>query len=1166
MPSLSRNLRKDLEKAVRDARQTAEAGARKALEQLGVSDREAPQNLTPQQKTLRNRLRAHGRQLGDALDPQRGTQAVIRLTSEVAYEHWHRMLFARFLADNDLLIEPESGMPITLDECRELARHQGKDWLPVACAYAEGMLPQIFRRGDPVLEVSLPAETRSELEDILKAQPREVFVADDSLGWVYQFWQADRKDDVNQSEKKIGADELPAVTQLFTEDYMVEFLLHNTLGAWWAGRVAQTSSLHGESEEAVRQSVALPGLSWTYLRFVRNAGDQSEIGNQKSEIGWRPAAGTFTGWPKSAKELRVLDPCMGSGHFLVIALLILVALRRKEEGLSAADAIKAVLHDNLFGLEIDPRCTQIAAFNLALAAWKLGGYQKDLTLHLACSGLSVGAEKEAWLKLADRTAARSPFAGDPQLFGGEGNLADNLRSRLRFGMGQLYDLFRQAPILGSLLNPRSLHGVGLLYDWDELSPLLDEALAAETGDDESSEIAVAAKGLAKAANILAGRFTLVATNVPYLGRGKHDDVLKDYCERFHAKAKADLATCFVERCMVFCADGGTIALVTPQNWLFLGTYKALRERLLNEQSWNVVARLGPKSFQTPMWDFNIVLVTITCQAAAVGHAFAGLDVAEEKAPGDKAAVLAEQSPAMIGQRAQLNNPDFRVTLTHMSDQPILGKSAEALVGLQTSDDPRFIVAFWDVASVDKTIWEFLQSTPDRMAYCDGMSWLVRWEQGKGVLLSLPTAYPTKGLKAMGRQGVAIHRMGAVFAYYFGGERFHQNVAVLVPHDPSHLPAIWCMCVSPSYCEAVGTMDQALKITNATLAKVPFDLAHWQKVAAEKYPYGLPKPLSSDPTQWLFNGHPKGADQPLQVAVARLLGYQWPRQTGSSFPDCPALDADRLESHVDADGIVPLSPLRGEASAADRLNGLLAAAYGKEWSAAKLRELLTAAGAKSDPLDAWLRDDFSDQHCALFHQRPFVWHIWDGLKDGFNALVNYHRLAAPNGGGKRTLEKLIYTYLGDWIDAQRKGQKIGVEGADSRLTAAEHLRRQLEAILVGEPPFDLFIRWKQLHQQPIGWNPDINDGIRLNIRPFMTATPLNARGKNACILRITPKNLHWEKDRGKEPQSAKADFPWFWGWDEATADFTGGSTFDGNRWNDCHYSAAAKQAARDRHGK
>jgi hypothetical protein len=118
-------------------------------------------------------------------------------------------------------------------------------------------------------------------------------------------------------------------------------------------------------------------------------------------------------------------------------------------------------------------------------------------------------------------------------------------------------------------------------------------------------------------------------------------------------------------------------------------------------------------------------------------------------------------------------------------------------------------------------------------------------------------------------------------------------------------------------------------------------------------------------------------------------------------------------------------------------------------------------------------------------------------------------------------------------------------------------------LKGEPPYDIFVRWKPLHEQAIGWEPDINDGVRMNIRPFMSARPLGARGANSCILRTTPKNVKWDKDRGKEPSREKADYPWFWGWDEATQDFAGAKNFDGNRWNDLHYTRAVKQAARDR---
>jgi hypothetical protein len=374
-----------------------------------------------------------------------------------------------------------------------------------------------------------------------------------------------------------------------------------------------------------------------------------------------------------------------------------------------------------------------------------------------------------------------------------------------------------------------------------------------------------------------------------------------------------------------------------------------------------------------------------------------------------------------------------------------------------------------------------------------------------------------------------------------------------------IPAIWCFCSSPEYTAEVRKINQKVQVANSTLVKVPFDLAHWQKVAAEKYPHGLPKPFSSDPTQWLFNGHPAGADQPLHVAVARLLGYQWPRQTGSSFPDCPALGPDGLEKHADKDGVVCFSQVRNEPPAADRLRALLADAYGKEWSHALERKLIADTGSKADSLEDWLVNDFFAQHGNLFHNRPFIWHIWDGRKDGFNVLVNYHKLAGPNGEGHRTLETLTHAYLGDWIGRQRDAVKHEEAGAEDRLAAALELQGELKKIVAGEPPYDLFIRWKPLAGQPIGWNPDLNDGVRLNIRPFL-AVDLS-RGKKGCGVLRAKLNVKWEKDRGKEPSRPKEDFPWFWKWDEQTVDFTGNGEFDGNRWNDCHYTTAFKRVAR-----
>ena len=150
-------------------------------------------SMSEEERKLRNRLRAHGRQLGDQRDPQKGTQSIERLVREMAYEHWHRMLFARFLAENQLLIEPTSGVAISLDECEELAAEEGTDLWGLAAQFAQEMLPQIFRTDDPVLAARLPLEIRQQLQGLVAGLEAEVFTASDSLGWTYQFWQTKRK-------------------------------------------------------------------------------------------------------------------------------------------------------------------------------------------------------------------------------------------------------------------------------------------------------------------------------------------------------------------------------------------------------------------------------------------------------------------------------------------------------------------------------------------------------------------------------------------------------------------------------------------------------------------------------------------------------------------------------------------------------------------------------------------------------------------------------------------------------------------------------------------------------------------------------------------------------------------------------------------------------------
>jgi hypothetical protein len=389
-------------------------------------------------------------------------------------------------------------------------------------------------------------------------------------------------------------------------------------------------------------------------------------------------------------------------------------------------------------------------------------------------------------------------------------------------------------------------------------------------------------------------------------------------------------------------------------------------------------------------------------------------------------------------------------------------------------------------------------------------------------------------RILGRRGIAISQVRSFRTTRYQGEIFNDGCVPIVAIQPEHEPAINSYIESPEFTDAVRRVTKAVRVTNDYFLKVPFDLGYWEKVAADRYPNGLPEPYSDDPTQWLFHGHPAQAETgiALQVALARIAGYRWPAETAQEMrlsEEARAWIARAADlPGPDADGILCLPAVVGERSLADRLRTWLAAAI-PGWSADSERRLVAEADArfekkppKEGSLEAWLRDRAFAQHCALFHQRPYLWQIWDGLKDGFSSFLHYHRLTKAN------LEKVTYTHLGDWISRQRAA------GDDLRLEKALILQQTLQKIIQGETPFDIFVRWKPLAQQPLGWEPDLDDDVRLNIRPFVEAGILRAKV-----------GVKWNKDRGRDVTTA----PWY-------------GTFKGERLNDHHTTLAEKRRARD----
>ncbi|WNZ28442.1 MAG: N-6 DNA methylase [Candidatus Bathyarchaeota archaeon] len=1137
MKPLDKTLRNQLENTVKEARDIAENAAKIALEQLGVERPKPFAHLSEAERELRRKLRVHGRQLGDLLNGDKA-QKMDRLIEEVAYEHWHRMLFARFLSENNLLMypDPANPVPVTLEECEDLAPKEGaKNGWELAARYAAHMLPQIFRQNSPVFQLTLSPEHQQKLEQLINELPHEVFTATDSLGWVYQFWQAKKKDEVNASEVKIGARELPVVTQLFTEPYMVSFLLDNSIGAWWAAqRLTKNDLVTAKNENELRQKASISDVPLKYLRFIKNESES-----------WTLAAGNFNNWPQDLSNLKIIDPCCGSGHFLVATLLMLVPMRMDVEGISPRDAVDAVLRDNIQGLEIDQRCVELAAFALALAAWRYpgsGGYRQLSEINVACSGLAINVKRDEWLALADD----SP--------------------ELRYVLEELYRQFSNAPLLGSLINPKLGLGEGSLIGmkWQEVAPLMIRTISSEM-DIEKKEMQIVAQGVAKAATLLANKYHLVVTNVPYLTQGKQNDALREFCKKYYPTAKNDLATVFLDRCLDLCTKGGTCNIVLPQNWLFLARFNKFRRKLLKNDVWNLIARLGSGAFETITGEVvKAILLSITritnnsrtdsqLEPYVKNNLLKGIDVSKFGTVPEKATNLATGKISQVGQATQLNNPDAVILFEERSHKRLLRDFAISLTGAHTLDIHQFRFFFWEIDKL-RNKWNFHMSTPEKNKNYSGLSF-VSYTREKGEKFAKLAAEMKKegflggwlsGNKAWGKKGVACSWMHRLPASIYNGAVYDNMVAVILPEDEKNLSAIWCFCSSPEFNKEVRKINQKMQVANSTLAKVPFDLDYWNKIAQVKYPCGLPKPYSSDPTQWIFHGHLAQSTNPLQVAIIRIMGYCWPAEVDNTLDlseeGCLLREkAKNLSSFTDHDGIICIPSVRGELKAEDRLEDILAAAYGIEWCSAKRSELLAKADYAEKTLESWLRNKFFIQHCKLFHDRPLIWQIWDGLSDGFSALINYHKLDA------KLLETLIYTYLGDWINHQKQDKVRGIDGAEEKLTAAEILKKRLELILEGEEPYDIFVRWKPIEQQPIGWNPDLNDGVRVNIRPFMSVPDIGKKG--AGILRDKP-NIKWNKDRGKDVQSA----PWF-----KLGPKYGGR--EGDRINDHHLSLAEKKAAR-----
>ncbi len=271
-------------------------------------------------------------------------------------------------------------------------------------------------------------------------------------------------------------------------------------------------------------------------------------------------------------------------------------------------------------------------------------------------------------------------------------------------------MFRQAPLLGSLIEPVG----GDLADprrvariEDSIASLVERMRGAEP---ERAEGVVAARGMADAAAILARRWVLQATNVPFLGRGRQDDALKAHLDGRFEASRADLATSMVARMRQLAAQGGAVASVTPQNWLFLASYKQFRETLLVESSLAAVVVLGEPGFDSAAaaGAFAALVILVEDRPTDLTR-FAGIDASDGPDPEAKSEILVSGEALPLQHETQKRNPDSRIVVNKTIAGPTLDKYAASFQGIKTGDNEQHRKYFWELDGCDEP-WRYFQST------------------------------------------------------------------------------------------------------------------------------------------------------------------------------------------------------------------------------------------------------------------------------------------------------------------------------------------------------------------------------------------------------------------------------------------------------------------------
>lgn len=490
----------------------------------------------------------------------------------IAYSWFNRLCAIRYMECKGLLdhgrrvlssADGSAGLPQILEECldidlpglntsrvAELKLDGNKDeelyreLLLAQCHALNQVMPLLFEQVSDESELLLPdnlTKTDSLIRDLVSSIPEEDWSDVQIIGWLYQFYISEKKDQV--IGKVVKSEDIPAATQLFTPNWIVKYLVQNSVGRLWL--MAQPDSTLASE--------------WEY--YIQPAEQTDEVNAQlKQLIDVRISEDGDTLNPES---ITVLDPACGSGHILVEAYDCLKAIYL-ERGYRSRDIPRLILENNLYGIDIDTRAAQLASFALLMKA-----REDDRRLFSNPPKLNIIALQDSQPERLDAISQDLASTGIAQA---------NLK--------ELLDLFEHASTFGSLIQIPEAFAKKL----PDLESKLNKAL--ESGDIFAQQSAQELLPLVQQAMLLAKQYDAVIANPPYMGGKGMNTALKDFAKKKFPDSKSDLFAMFIERGFAWCKDSGFNSMVTMQSWMFLSSYEAMREKLLQDRTLSCMVHMG----------------------------------------------------------------------------------------------------------------------------------------------------------------------------------------------------------------------------------------------------------------------------------------------------------------------------------------------------------------------------------------------------------------------------------------------------------------------------------------------------------------------------------------------------------------------------------------------